>query len=72
MSVHLCWFRKGLRIHDNPALVNHIKDADFLVPFFVLNPFYVKGTKIGANRWNFFLECVADLDLNLKALNSKL
>lgn len=71
MSVHLCWFRKGLRIHDNPALAMHT-DSDYFIPFFVLNPYYVKTTRIGANRWNFFLECVKDLDLNLKALNSKL
>src|SRR6476661_986439 len=70
-GLHLVWFRKGLRIHDNPALSMQT-DCDFFIPFFVLNPFYVSGTKVGANRWKFFLECVKDLSLNIEKLNSKL
>ena len=32
------WFRRDLRIHDHPALVDAITNADRVVPLFVLDP----------------------------------
>uniref|UniRef100_A0A8C6V081 Cryptochrome circadian regulator 5 n=1 Tax=Neogobius melanostomus TaxID=47308 RepID=A0A8C6V081_9GOBI len=58
---HTCihWFRKGLRLHDNPALMSALKDCKELYPVFVLDPFLYNNTT-GLNRWS------------LKKLNSRL
>lgn len=61
------WFRRCLRLHDNPALLEACKD-DEVVPFFVLDPAF----KCGVNRLNFLLESLADLDRQLRSCGSRL
>ena len=52
----LLWLRKGLRLHDNPALCAAIEGTSNLYPVFCLDPWFVKSGRIGANRMNFLLE----------------
>lgn len=75
------WFRKGLRIHDNPALEYAAKNSSFIYPVFVIDQHYMKpdptafspGSKLaGLNRIRFLLESLVDLDSNLKKLGSRL
>lgn len=66
------WFRKGLRLHDNPALLAAAKDADHLCPIFILDPWFLKPDKIGVNRVQFLLESLADLDASFRARGSRL
>lgn len=66
------WFRKGLRLHDNPALVHAIKNAEELYPVFILDPWFAKPEFVGVNRYNFLLEALSDLDSELRKLNSRL
>ncbi|KAJ1429111.1 Rossmann-like alpha/beta/alpha sandwich fold [Sesbania bispinosa] len=81
MSGSLIWFRKGLRIHDNPALEFASRGASHLYPVFVIDPHYMKpdpnafspgSSRAGLNRINFLLQSLVDLDLNLKKLGSRL
>ncbi|KAF5453202.1 hypothetical protein F2P56_028121 [Juglans regia] len=80
-SGSLMWFRKGLRIHDNPALQYAAEGTKFLYPVFVIDPHYMEPDKnafslgsarAGLNRINFLLESLADLDSSLKKLGSRL
>lgn len=75
------WFRKGLRIHDNPALEHASRACDFLYPVFVIDPRYMEpdraafspgSSRAGVNRIRFLLESLADLDASLKKLGSRL
>lgn len=66
------WFRKGLRLHDNPALLSAIKSNFKLYPVFMLDPWFVKNARVGANRWRFLRETLTDLDLQLRKLGSRL
>lgn len=68
------WFRKGLRLHDNPALLSACEDASHIFPVFFLDPYFVKGGTycVGINRWRFLLESLHDLDTGLRKLNSRL
>lgn len=77
----LMWFRKGLRIHDNPALQYACQDAKNVYPVFVLDPWFLEpdpnapspgSTRVGINRIKFLLECLADLDANLRKRGSRL
>ena len=54
----LLWFRKGLRIHDNPALLAAIQGASHLYPVFVLDPWFLKPERVGVNRLSFLLEAL--------------
>lgn len=80
-SGSLLWFRKGLRIHDNPALEFASRGASHLYPVFVIDPHYMQpdpnasspgSSRAGLNRIKFLLESLVDLDLNLKNLGSRL
>lgn len=77
----LMWFRKGLRIHDNPALIESCKKAASVYCLFVLDPWFLApdpnaptlgSTRVGINRIRFLLESLDDLDKNLKKLGSRL
>lgn len=67
----LHWFRKNLRLHDNPALCEAIKGSTELLAVYILPPFIPDGN-ISANRWNFLIECLEDLDSGLRSLGSRL
>ncbi|XP_019345657.1 cryptochrome-1 isoform X2 [Alligator mississippiensis] len=71
---HSCihWFRKGLRLHDNPALLAAMKDCSELYPIFILDPWFPKNMQVSVNRWRFLVESLKDLDESLKKLNSRL
>ncbi|KAL6972835.1 (6-4)DNA photolyase [Sarracenia purpurea var. burkii] len=81
-SSSLIWFRKGLRIHDNPALeYASSKGSRFLYPVFVIDPHYMEpdptafspgSAHAGVNRIRFLLESLADLDSSLRKLGSRL
>ncbi|XP_078333232.1 cryptochrome-2-like isoform X2 [Crassostrea virginica] len=66
------WFRKGLRLHDNPALLAACKAADDVKPVFILDPWFPKNANVGINRWRFLLQTLQNLDDNLKKVNSRL
>lgn len=48
-SVH--WFRKGLRLHDNPALQEALNGADTARCVYVLDPWFAGAANVGVNRW---------------------
>ena len=70
----MIWFRKGLRLHDNPALLEAIDGAEHLYPVFCLDPFIIdkKEAVVGVNRMKFLLESLEDLHSSLKARGSRL
>ena len=66
------WFRKGLRLHDNPALVKALEKCQKVYPVFVWDPFFARNNFAGPNRWRFLVESLKDLDTSLRKLNSRL
>ncbi|XP_066156680.1 cryptochrome-1 isoform X1 [Euwallacea fornicatus] len=69
-TVH--WFRKGLRLHDNPSLREGLKGASTFRCVFVLDPWFAGSSNVGINKWRFLLQCLEDLDRSLRRLNSRL
>ncbi|XP_008281376.1 cryptochrome-1-like [Stegastes partitus] len=69
-SIH--WFRKGLRLHDNPALREAVRGAGTVRCVYFLDPWFAGSSNVGVNRWRFLLQCLEDLDASLRKLNSRL
>ncbi|XP_050456296.1 cryptochrome-1-like [Cataglyphis hispanica] len=69
-TVH--WFRRGLRLHDNPSLREGLAGASTFRCVFVLDPWFAGSTNVGINKWRFLLQCLEDLDCSLRKLNSRL
>lgn len=68
----LLWFRKGLRLHDNRALLEAVQGATAMHPVFVLDPHFAKPEFVGVNRYRFLLESLSDLNDSLSRLGSRL
>ncbi|KAK3854518.1 hypothetical protein Pcinc_039009 [Petrolisthes cinctipes] len=45
------WFRKGLRLHDNPALRSGLKNASTFRCIFILDPWFAGSSNVGINKW---------------------
>jgi len=69
-TVH--WFRKGLRLSDNPALLRGIRKCETFRCIFILDPWFAGSSNVGTNKWRFLLQCLEDLDSSLRRLNSRL
>ncbi|XP_019374878.1 PREDICTED: cryptochrome-2 [Gavialis gangeticus] len=69
-AVH--WFRRGLRLHDNPALQAALRDAASVRCIYILDPWFAASSAVGINRWRFLLQSLEDLDNSLRKLNSRL
>jgi len=67
-----------MRLHDNPSLkLAHESRTDggrryLLRPVYVLDPYFRKHVRAGANRWRFLQQSLADLDLALRRLGTRL
>ncbi len=74
-GVALHWFRKGLRLHDNPALAAAAESGMPIRPLFVLDPGFPDGSgtaRVGPNRRRFLHQSLVDLDNSLKKLGGRL
>jgi cryptochrome len=70
-TVAIHWFRKGIRLHDSPALREACQSRT-LYPVYILDPFFAKTNIIGINRYGFLLDSLHDLDSNLRKMGSRL
>src|ERR671916_3123048 len=62
MRTALVWFRRDLRVHDHPALTAAHREADQVVPVFVLDPRLLDGGRFpSANRAWFLLASLREL-----------
>lgn len=57
-TVH--WFRRGLRLHDNPSLREGLKCATTFRCIFILDPWFAGSSNVGINKWRYVI-CVAHL-----------
>jgi len=76
--VAMHWFRKGLRLHDNPALLSSMSAASSsrtggkVFPVYVMDGDCYQIRRSSALRANFLVECLLDLDASLRACGSRL
>nr|AFV96168.1 cryptochrome 2 [Talitrus saltator] len=66
------WFRRGLRLHDNPALRDAIVNCETFRCIYILDPWFAGSSNVGVNKWRFLLQCLEDVDNSLRNLNSRL
>ena len=66
------WFRRGLRLHDNPALLEAVENAEHVTPVFVMSERNHNPERYGRARMKFLLESLTALDAALKERNSSL
>jgi deoxyribodipyrimidine photo-lyase len=72
VSAELVWFRRDLRLADNPALQAALAGAEQVVPVFCIDDRLIHGRHSSGARVQFMLESLADLDRELQAKGSSL
>jgi len=68
----LVWFRRDLRLHDNPALRAALHSSDTVVPVFCFDDRLLHGRHASGSRTQFLLECLEELAAGLRALGANL
>ncbi len=72
MNIALLWFRRDLRLTDNPALNRALQSAECVVPLFIQSPEEEMGWAMGsASRW-WLHHSLNALDASLRKLGSRL
>jgi deoxyribodipyrimidine photo-lyase len=66
----IVWFRRDLRLADNPALLEAIARAEEIVPVFVLPPMAPTGSGTASRLW--LKQSLPALDASLRARGSRL
>ncbi|MEX1044867.1 MAG: deoxyribodipyrimidine photo-lyase, partial [Chthoniobacterales bacterium] len=66
------WFRRDLRVTDNTALAAAVREAEEVIPVYVVSDWKKKHRWTGAARQTFLCGSLASLDGNLRALGSRL
>jgi deoxyribodipyrimidine photo-lyase len=61
VATELVLFTRDLRVHDHPALVTACRDAEQVVPLFVLDDAILRRRYASPNRVGFLLESLVDL-----------
>ncbi|BFU89112.1 MAG: Deoxyribodipyrimidine photo-lyase [Nitrospira sp.] len=61
----LVWFRRDLRLHDNPALSAAVEECDEVVGLFVFDEPLLQSGIFGSTCVNFMLGCLGELALSL-------
>ena len=70
--VGLVWYRTGLRLEDNTALFEALRENDAVCCLYVLDDNYMHGADIGAARGAFLLDSLAELTQEIEALGGQL
>lgn len=73
MSKTLFIFRRDLRIQDNTGLIEALKNHDEVLPCFIFDPRQTKGNDYFSEQcFSFMVDCLKDLDKELKDKGSRL
>lgn len=72
MKTVIHWFRRDLRLTDNPALHAAVSQAQHVIPVYILSTWKKSHSWTGPNRQSFLCGCLASLAKDLKSAGSRL
>lgn len=70
--MHLLWFRRDLRLHDNEIVSLATRNDAPVLPFFIIDPWFYQWADVGRSRVRFLFESLENLNTNLRKLGSQL
>ena len=72
MKTAIWWIRRDLRLSDNQALSEALRQAEVVVPVFILDPNLISSEFVGRARLAFLFDGLRELDRSLKQCGSGL
>tara|TARA_B100000965_G_scaffold332170_1_gene296585 strand:+ start:709 stop:2214 length:1506 start_codon:yes stop_codon:yes gene_type:complete len=70
-DINILWFKKDLRIKDNEALIESLKDRD-IIPIYIVEKELWKQKPYSDRQWQFCKESLLDLSDSLKKIGQPL
>ena len=70
-EINIVWFKRDLRINDNEAFYEALKDFDIL-PIYVIEKGLWKQKSRSLRQWHFLKECILDLSDELSSIGQPL
>ena len=71
MTRSIMWFRRDLRLADNAALAEAIRQGE-VIPAFVIDPVLLQSDRVGAKRVAWLAANLRELDRSLRERGSQL
>jgi len=68
LSIHI--FRRDLRLHDNTALIAALSQSDEVIPVFIFDERQLSNPYKGENSFRFMINCIEELDQELRSKGS--
>lgn len=68
----ILWFKRDLRVEDNPALAAAAAGGGVVLPLYIVEPDFWAQPDCAARQWRFVAECLAQLRDNLARLGAPL
>lgn len=72
VSPIICWFRRDLRVKDNPALYHAAQTGIPVIPLFVVDTDLIATIPSDGAVFDFQAECLRDLSENIESLGGRL
>ena len=72
MKIAIWWIRRDLRLADNQALAEALRQAEVVVPAFILDPKLLASPYVGQARLAFLFDGLRALDASLRSRGSAL
>ncbi|NLI41171.1 MAG: deoxyribodipyrimidine photo-lyase, partial [Caldisericales bacterium] len=72
MKTAIWWIRRDLRLADNQALAEALRQAEVVVPVFILDPTLLSSEYVGQARLAFLFDGLRELEKCLKHRGSRL
>jgi deoxyribodipyrimidine photo-lyase len=70
--MNIVWFKRDLRIHDHPALIQAVQNNKTVLPLYILEPELWKQPDLSHRQYRFLIDCLNELDADLKSLGQGL
>ena len=64
----IVWFRRDLRVHDQPALSAAVRECEEIIPLFIFDDPLLSSRQFGSANVAFMLNCLEDLVKRLQRL----
>jgi deoxyribodipyrimidine photo-lyase len=72
MTTIICWLRRELRLTDNTALYNAYRDADTVIPVYILDPVLLNSERLAGPRIAWLFDGLRVFDHDLQSIGSRL
>lgn len=72
MKFEVVWFKRDLRIQDNEALHLASQSQNAIIPIYIIEPQLWIQPDLSKRQYEFLLECLSDLDAELKKIGQNL